>query len=99
VRKILVLWVLPLSLSSAKEIRAITIGTPRGVELKATLNVPDRMNGTAVILAPGKGYHSGLPLMETCAVKLAEAGFLAIRFDWAYFTAGAAPAPDLSTEI
>jgi predicted alpha/beta-hydrolase family hydrolase len=37
--------------------------------------------------------------MTQSAERLAEAGFLALRFDWAYFTAKGKPAADLATEF
>ena len=77
----------------------VDIATPRGVALKATVHRPAKGNGAAVVLAPGAGYHRGLPLMAKSAAALAEAGFVAVRFDWAYFTAKGEPAADLAAEI
>jgi predicted alpha/beta-hydrolase family hydrolase len=75
------------------------IPTPRGVALKATVHRPATGNGAAVVLAPGQGYHRGLQLMAKGAQALAEAGFVAVRFDWAYFTAKGEPSADLATEL
>lgn len=83
----------------AAETRAVEIATPRGVKLKGTLDVPDKPNGGAVVLAAGRGYHGGLPLLKTCAERLSAEGFHVVRFEWAYFTAKKEPAADLSTEI
>lgn len=83
----------------AAETRDVTIQTPRGVELKGTLDLPSKPNGCAVVLAAGRGYGPGLPLLKACAERLAAEGFLVVRFEWAYFTAKKEPAPDLSTEV
>jgi predicted alpha/beta-hydrolase family hydrolase len=85
--------------SAAEGSREVAIPTPRGVELKGTVDAPAKPNGAAVVLAAGKGYHGGLPLLKACAERLAAEGFLVVRFEWAYFTAKKEPAPDLSTEI
>lgn len=86
-----------LSLSAAPE--SLEIPTPRGVKLKATVDSPAKPNGGAVVLAAGRGYHGGLPLLAACAERLCAEGFFVVRFEWAYFTAKKEPAPDLSTEI
>jgi predicted alpha/beta-hydrolase family hydrolase len=75
------------------------IATPRGVALKATVHKPAKGNGAAIVLAPGQGYHRGLPLMAKGAQALADAGFVAIRYDWAYFTAKGQPSADLAAEV
>jgi predicted alpha/beta-hydrolase family hydrolase len=99
VRRVLLLLALPFCLCAAEEAREIAIPTPRGVELKGTVDAPAKPNGGAVVLAAGKGYHGGLPLLKACAERLAAEGFFVVRFEWAYYTAKKAPAPDLSTEI
>jgi predicted alpha/beta-hydrolase family hydrolase len=99
VRRLLLLCSLPLLPCAAAGPREIAIPTPRGVELKGTLDTPAKPNGAAVVLAAGKGYHGGLPLLTACAERLAAEGFLVVRFEWAYFTAKKEPAPDLSTEL
>ncbi|MFI5402886.1 MAG: alpha/beta family hydrolase [Planctomycetota bacterium] len=95
-RRIAILCALPLCLLAAEE---VSIPTPRGVKLKGTVDAPAKPNGCAVVLAAGKGYHGGLPLLKACAERLAAEGFYVVRFEWAYFTAKKEPAPDLSTEI
>lgn len=75
------------------------IPTARGVALKATVHRPSSPNGAAVVLAPGQGYHRELPLLKRGAEALAESGFTAIRFDWAYFTAKGEPSEELKNEV
>jgi predicted alpha/beta-hydrolase family hydrolase len=77
----------------------IAIPTARGVNLAANIHRPAVSNGAVVVLAPGQGYHRDLPLMKRSAELFAEAGFTAVRFDWAYFTAKGQPADDLATEV
>ncbi len=95
-RRMVILFALPLCLLAAEE---VSIPTPRGVQLKGTVDAPAKPNGCAVVLAAGKGYHGGLPLLKACAERLAAEGFFVVRFEWAYFTAKKEPAPDLATEI
>ena len=45
----------------------IKIKTPRGAELHATLHTAKKPNGTAVLIAPGQGYHKDLPLIVRSA--------------------------------
>lgn len=77
----------------------VDIPTDRGVALKAVVHRPAKPNGAAVVLAPGQGYHKELPLMKRGAEALAEAGFTAVRFDWAYWTAKGQPSDGYATEI
>ena len=98
-RRTLLLCALPFCPCLAAEPREVAIPTPRGVELKGTIDAPAKPNGGVVVLAAGKGYHGGLPLLKACAERLAAEGFFVVRFEWAYFTAKKEPAPDLSTEI
>ncbi|MGQ0612839.1 MAG: alpha/beta fold hydrolase [Planctomycetaceae bacterium] len=83
----------------AGEPGTLTIETPRGALLQATHDRPREPNGAAVVLAPGRGYRRGLPLLQESAAALAAAGFHAVRFDWAFFTAKGQPSEDLSKEI
>jgi predicted alpha/beta-hydrolase family hydrolase len=76
----------------------VKVATSRGVALEGTLHRPAKANGTAVVLAPGQGYHRGMPLMVRSAEGLASAGFTALRFDWAYWTAKGKASADLATE-
>lgn len=66
--------------------------------LTTTVTRPQKANGAAVVLAPGQGYHRGLPLLKGAADALAAAGFLAVTFDWRYFTADTKPSEDRSAE-
>ncbi len=76
----------------------VSIPTPRGPKLAGVLHYSAAPNGVAVVLAPGQGYHKELPLMKRSAEVLSAAGFTALRFDWAYFTAKGQPSADLSVE-
>jgi predicted alpha/beta-hydrolase family hydrolase len=76
----------------------VKIATPRGVALVGTVNRPAKASGIAVVLAPGQGYDRTKRLMVRCAEALAEAGFVAVRFDWAYFTAKGQPSEGLANE-
>jgi predicted alpha/beta-hydrolase family hydrolase len=98
-RRVLLLLALPLLPCAAEGTREVSIPTPRGVQLKGTVDAPAKPNGAAVVLAAGKGYHGGLPLLKACAERLAAEGFVVVRFEWAYYTAKKEPAPDLSTEL
>lgn len=83
----------------AAAVAGVDVPTARGVALKANLHKPAKSNGTVVVLAPGQGYHRELPLMKRSAEALADAGFTALRFDWAYFTAKGQPSEGFATEI
>jgi len=83
----------------ADDAGTLTIPTPRGAALQATHDQPNEPNGAAVVLAPGRGYHRGLPLLQESAAALTAAGFHVVRFDWAFFTAKGQPSGDLSVEL
>lgn len=55
----------------------------------------------AVVLAPGQGYHLGLPAMSETAKTLAQRGVAVYRFNWSYFTREpkGQPSDDLSAEL
>ena len=56
---------------------------------------------SAIVLAPGQGYHMALPAIEATARSLVEQGIAVFRFNWAYFTAEprGQPSEDLSREL
>jgi predicted alpha/beta-hydrolase family hydrolase len=99
-----VAFLLPLAAGSARgegaagKVEEVKVSTPRGATLEATLHRPAKGNGAAVVLAPGQTYHRGLRLMTRTAEALAEAGFVVLRFDWAYFTAKGRPSEGYATE-
>ncbi len=74
------------------------IRTTRGETIEATVDRPLRRNSTAVVLAPGQGYHRALPLLQQSAQLLAKAAFTVVRFDWRSFTTGQPPSEDRSEE-
>ena len=77
---------------------AVKVPTPRGIALEASLHRPAKGNGVAVVLAPGQGYHRERPILARSAESLAAAGFVALRFDWAFFTAKGQASSDLANE-
>lgn len=83
------------------ETRNVEITTPRGAELEARLSQPSRAEALlpAVVLAPGVGYDMDKPLMQRTAERLAERGFLALRFNWDFYSNRTQRAPALRNEI
>jgi predicted alpha/beta-hydrolase family hydrolase len=82
----------------AAKVEVVKVSTPRGATFEASLHTPAMANGTAVVLAPGQGYHRELPILKRSAEALAAAGFTALRFDWAYTAAKGNASEDLSAE-
>ncbi|MCP4634768.1 MAG: dienelactone hydrolase family protein, partial [candidate division Zixibacteria bacterium] len=78
----------------------IEITTPRGIKLSAFLNTP---NGEgkfpAVVVAPGLGYNSTLPLFEKFSDQCIESGIICLRFEWDFYTKGVDPSDDYSDEF
>jgi len=91
--------VLCLVVTVQAEEKSVEIATPRGVKLQAIVHVPQTPGGSAIVIAPGRGYHRDLPLIRFSAEECAKAGLFAVRFDWGYFTAKGAPDPHLKTEL
>jgi predicted alpha/beta-hydrolase family hydrolase len=80
------------------EVVELELPTSRGTKLQASLHRPAAGNGAAVVLAPGQGYHRGRPILVRSAEALAAAGFVALRFDWAYTAVKGQASEDLSAE-
>jgi dienelactone hydrolase len=79
----------------------LTLTTKRGAKVPVVVHVPKPSKGKlpAVLIAPGQGYHMGLPLITGLAKESAAAGLIAFRFDWAYTATKSRPSPDLSSEL
>lgn len=80
----------------------ITVPRGDGVSISAIVDLPAGAGKVpAVVLAPGQGYHMGLPVLESTARALNEQGIAVIRFNWGYFTAvpRGQPSADLSAEL
>jgi len=68
--------------------------------IEGDLHLPDSVGrAPAVLIAPGRGYHRGLPLMRELAKCAAAAGLVAARFDWRYHTNGGEPRDDSSDVV
>ncbi len=52
-----------------------------------------------VIICPGRGYHMELPLIKDFADQAVLAGFVALRFDWTFYTRGTNPSADGMQEL
>jgi predicted alpha/beta-hydrolase family hydrolase len=86
---LLILTLLASKLAFAASVETKQVKTPRGVSVNVAINLPDFSvpgRRPAVIIAPGGGYHMELPIIKEFAEKLAEAGVLAFRFDWNYYS-------------
>ena len=82
---------------------SIKLKTPRGATLDVIAEFPAG-NGPfpAIVLAPGQGYHMGLPAMEVTAKQMVAQGISVYRFNWAYFSNDAKngqPSKDYVAEI
>jgi predicted alpha/beta-hydrolase family hydrolase len=74
------------------------IETAHGSTLDVVYHPPAGSRGTAVVIAPGQGYHMDLPLIVRCAERLSDEGFFVVRFNWGYFAKKGKPSADLKTE-
>lgn len=76
--------------------------TAQGSHLALRVDLPPgdgRVN--ALVLAPGQGYHMGMPLMETVTRAALARGLAVFRFNWTYYsrTPRGTPSADLSLEL
>lgn len=75
------------------------IETPRGAIVTAIADVPaSEPPFPALVVAPGSSYPARAPLHAELAAAAAAAGYLVIRFDWAYWSAGGSASADLAAE-
>jgi alpha-beta hydrolase superfamily lysophospholipase len=79
------------------------VATTRGAKVRVVAHYPDGAHAgalPAVVIAPGQGYHMGLPLITGLAEEAARAGVIAYRFDWAYRAVeGGRPSEGLVDEV
>lgn len=66
----------------------VTIATSEGRSVQGTVYKPEVIQEKCpvVVIAPGSGYHRGLPLVAGFAQRCAEEGMIAVTFDWHYFS-------------
>jgi len=96
--------ILPLGLlpgtGRADDLAAVT---PRGAAVSVVADFPIAKGPfPAIVLAPGQGYHMGLPVLEETARAIVANGVAVFRFNWAYFTAKprrGEPTENLSREL
>lgn len=51
-----------------------------------------------VIICPGRGYHMDLPIVKDFADLAVQEGFVAVRFNWTFFSTGTNPSEDGAQE-
>lgn len=90
---------LPCLLLSAQGV--VSIPGSNGNNIALNVHVPaGKWPCPCIIIAPGRGYHKDLPIIKDLAEQAAKKGFVAIRFDWGYWSQkGGVPSADLSNEI
>lgn len=90
-------------ISTACFAQPIKLKTPRGAQLDVIAEFPAGDGPFAtVILAPGQGYHMGLPAMEQTAKEMVMQRIAVYRFNWAYFSNDAKsgqPSKEYAAEI
>ncbi len=66
----------------------VKISTSDGRSIQGTVYKPEAISSPCpvVVIAPGSGYHRGLPLVAGFAQRCAEEGMIAVTFDWHYFS-------------
>lgn len=70
-----------------------------GGEVVANVHVPAGEGMAPVlVVAPGRGYDRNAPLCLAISQEAARQGYLAVRFDWRFYTAKGDPAPNLANE-
>src|SRR5947208_3636069 len=87
-------------------VETFKLKTPRGVDVEVIATYPDAASPSsrvpAVVVAPGQGYHMGLPIVQQLADKTAAAGSASYRFNWNYYSTdpvNGEPSPDLKNEV
>lgn len=99
---LLLLACAPALAADAPKATAATLSTPRGARLELTADFPPGAGPfPTLVLAPGQGYHMGLPALAQTAKALVAQGLAVYRFNWAYFTQTprGRPAEDLGAEL
>lgn len=98
VHALLALALLPVAVATAVA-EPVHIPRPPAAPLAALLDRPAGAVVGGVVIAPGRGYSMNGPLLVECARALVAEGFLVLRFDWGFFSAGADPSVDGAREL
>jgi predicted alpha/beta-hydrolase family hydrolase len=81
-------------------VEEVKIPRPAGTPLAATLHHARQWGKTAVVMSPGQGGGRERPIVKRTAEMLAASGFVVVRFDWSFFTAGGkTPSEDFAAEV
>ncbi|MBN1425343.1 alpha/beta hydrolase [Candidatus Fermentibacteria bacterium] len=91
---------LSLGLAAPDAAESVRVTTSDAREVECSIYLPagaDR--APCLVVAPGRGYHKGLPIFTDLAAQATAAGFAVFTFDWHYFSAGTAPSEGLVDEI
>jgi len=89
---------------SLAQAESFKVKTPRGTEVEVVTNYPTEGSekSPVIIIAPGQGYHMGLPLIQQLAETSVKNGFISYQFNWSYYSSDpikGRPSDDLSNEI
>lgn len=91
-------------MASTANADSFKVKTPRGTDLEIVVSYPTDSSKKipAIIIAPGQGYHMGLPLIQQLAETSVKNGLISYQFNWSYYSADpirGQPSDDLSNEI
>jgi predicted alpha/beta-hydrolase family hydrolase len=79
---------------------SVPIKLPGGGHLEAVMSYPDGNElAPGLIVAPGSGYSKEGPLIVELCEQATAAGFITLRFDWRYTSAGGRPSSNRKREL
>ncbi|MFY8118684.1 MAG: alpha/beta hydrolase family protein, partial [Roseateles sp.] len=82
--------------------QSITAFNTAGERLATLVDIPAGAGPfPALVLAPGQGYHMGMPVLDQMAQAFVTQGYAVFRFNWSYYSAQPRrqPSADLSQEL
>ncbi|HVY60868.1 MAG TPA: alpha/beta family hydrolase [Planctomycetota bacterium] len=90
---------LPASGAAVNEITKIQV---RDRWVHARVTVPDLVPPStvpALVIAPGQAYHMDLALTRGLFERVAAEGWIAVRFDWSFYTTRTKPSKAYASEV
>jgi len=100
VRALLAALVLAACACDAASVDTPTISTSDGRSVEVSVYAPEATGRRpCLVVAPGAGYHRGMPIITDLAHQAAAAGLVVVTFDWEFFTGQSRPSEGFADEV